>query len=149
MHPFNTLAVRMSLRSASVSVAGAKAVRESSFYRYMMTTIKEQGVINLYSRLSAGILRLVFYATSRFGLFEVFRNEMAKYRPTDIWSRLSTGMLSGGVAAIISLPAEVTLVRISNDSTQPPEKRRNYKGVIDAFFVRRAPKHFLVVATPL
>lgn len=38
-----------------------------------------------------------------------------------------------GVAALISCPAEITLVRISNDSSQAPEKRRNYKGVIDAF----------------
>jgi hypothetical protein len=34
---------------------------------------------------------------------------------------------------LISCPAEVTLVRISNDSSQPVEKRRNYKGVFDAF----------------
>ncbi len=37
------------------------------------------------------------------------------------------------MAALISCPAEVTLVRMSNDASQPPEKRRNYKGVADAF----------------
>ena len=42
-------------------------------------------------------------------------------------------MVSGGIAALISCPAEVTLVRISNDSTMPVEMRRNYKGVADAF----------------
>jgi hypothetical protein len=42
-------------------------------------------------------------------------------------------MVSGGIAALISCPAEVTLVRISNDSTLPIEMRRNYKGVADAF----------------
>jgi hypothetical protein len=42
-------------------------------------------------------------------------------------------MVSGGIAALISCPAEVTLVRISNDSTLPVEMRRNYKGVGDAF----------------
>lgn len=42
-------------------------------------------------------------------------------------------MVSGGIAALISCPAEVTLVRISNDSTLPVEMRRNYKGVADAF----------------
>lgn len=43
------------------------------------------------------------------------------------------GMVSGGIAALISCPAEVTLVRISNDNTLPPASRRNYKGVVDAF----------------
>ena len=38
-----------------------------------------------------------------------------------------------GIAALISCPAEVTLVRISNDQTLPAEMRRNYKGVGDAF----------------
>lgn len=38
-----------------------------------------------------------------------------------------------GIAALISCPAEVTLVRMSNDSSQPVDKRRNYKGVVDAF----------------
>ena len=38
-----------------------------------------------------------------------------------------------GIAALISCPAEVTLVRISNDQTLPAESRRNYKGVSDAF----------------
>jgi len=89
--------------------------------------------MTLYSGLSAGLLRQIFYATSRFGLFEVFRDEMAKYRPTDFYSRLITGCASGGIAACISCPAEVTLVRISNDKTLPEASRRNYKGVVDAF----------------
>jgi len=87
-----------------------------TFTSYVAKTLKEEGIISLYSGLSAGITRQIFYATSRFGLFEVFRDEMAKYRPTDIWSRLITGCFSGGIAALISCPAEVTLVRISNDS---------------------------------
>lgn len=37
------------------------------------------------------------------------------------------------LAAVISCPAEVTLVRISNDAQLPADKRRNYKGVADAF----------------
>lgn len=132
VHPFNTVSTRMNLASASVSSSGGK-LPTLSFTKYLSTTIKEQGVMSLYSGLSAGLLRQIFYGTSRFGLFEVFRDELAKHRPTDIWSRLSSGMLSGGIAALISCPAEVTLVRISNDSTLPKESRRNYKNVADAF----------------
>eukprot|EP00121_Abeoforma_whisleri_P009415 Awhi_evm1s8656 len=52
---------------------------------------------------------------------------MAKYRETDFLSRLATGCSSGGVAALISCPAEVSLVRMSNDSALPASARRNYK----------------------
>jgi solute carrier family 25 oxoglutarate transporter 11 len=58
---------------------------------------------------------------------------MAKYRPTDFLSRLVVGVVSGGMAAVISCPAEVTLVRMSNDATMEPAKRRNYTGVGNAF----------------
>jgi solute carrier family 25 oxoglutarate transporter 11 len=128
VHPFNTCSVRMNLATTSGS-PDAKL----SFSAFLMKSVREKGVRSLYDGLSAGILRQVFYATSRFGIFEVMRDEVAKYRENDIWSRLGVGILSGGIAAMISCPAEVTLVRISNDSTLVPEKRRNYKGVADAF----------------
>ena len=104
-----------------------------SFFPFMKQTIEKQGVRSLYNGLTAGIIRQVFYGSSRFGLFEVFRDELAKYRETDFRSRLLVGMLSGGAAAMISSPCEVTLVRLSNDATLPVDKRRNYKGVVDAF----------------
>lgn len=128
VHPFNTLAIRMNL--ASQSASGEAPL---SFVKYSSDVVRKNGFMTLYSGLSAGLLRQVFYATSRFGLFEVFRDEMAKYRPTDFYSRLITGCASGGIAACISCPAEVTLVRISNDKTLPEAQRRNYKGIGDAF----------------
>lgn len=89
--------------------------------------------MSLYNGLSAGLLKQLFYATSRFGLFEVFRDELAKHRPTDMLSRFIAGVSSGGIAAMISCPAEVTLVRISNDATLRADKRRDYKSIADAF----------------
>ena len=128
VHPFNTVCVRMNLASAvAASSGGTKA--KMSFPSYLSMTIREQGAMSLYSGLSAGLLRQIFYTTSRLGLFEVFRDEMAKYRPTDVWSRLSTGMVAGGIAALISCPAEVTLVRISNDQTLPVAMRRYIMGI--------------------
>lgn len=115
------------------SQSADSAVANQSFPSFLVKTIKNEGVLSLYNGLSAGILRQIFYATSRFGLFEVFRDEMAKYRPTDFLSRLVTGASAGACAAFISCPAEVTLVRISNDSTLPLDQRRNYKSVLDAF----------------
>ena len=129
VHPFNTAAIRMSLASQSMDAASAN----QSFASFLTKTIKKDGIVSLYNGLSAGILRQIFYATSRFGLFEIFRDEMAKYRPTDFLSRLVTGASAGACAAFISCPAEVTLVRISNDATLPLDQRRNYKVIVDAF----------------
>jgi solute carrier family 25 oxoglutarate transporter 11 len=91
VHPFNTLGIRMNLATAT---GGAQQL---SFTKYLVTTIKNDGVKSLYSGLSAGLLRQLFYATSRFGLFEVFRDELAKHRETDFLSRLVCGVTSGGI----------------------------------------------------
>lgn len=129
VHPFNTLGIRMNLASSSGSFSSADA----SFAKFSLSIIKNEGVSALYNGLSAGLLRQIFYATSRLGFFEVFRDFMAKYRETDFLSRLTAGCVSGGLAAVISCPAEVTLVRMSNDASQPVENRRNYKNVVNAF----------------
>lgn len=41
------------------------------------------------------------------------------------------GAITGGMAAYISCPMEVAVVRLSNDVTLPLDERRNYKGVVD------------------
>lgn len=133
VHPFNTLAVRFNLLSFT------RPDLNVSFPKFMVDTVKTEGVMTLYKGIGAGVVRQIFYATSRFGLFEVFRDRLkdtnmltpkGQLSPTE---RLVGGLASGGCAAIISCPAEVTLVRISNDRALPEAQRRNYKNVFDAF----------------
>jgi solute carrier family 25 oxoglutarate transporter 11 len=120
VHPANTIAVRWNL----ASMQGKKF----SF----SGMIKESGWMSIYDGLSAGVLRQVFYASSRFGLFETFRDKLHEIRgKTDFASRVGVGAITGGIAAYISCPMEVAVVRMSNDSTLPPDERRNYKGVTD------------------
>jgi hypothetical protein len=117
-----------------MNLTAAKAGGESdSFFTFIKKVQSERGFMSLYQGLEAGIVRQIFYATSRFGLFEVIRDRLAEYRETDLYSRLLSGCSSGGLAALISCPAEVTLVRISNDATLPADQRRNYKGIVNAF----------------
>eukprot|EP01061_Rhynchopus_euleeides_P045696 TRINITY_DN8341_c0_g1_i1.p2 TRINITY_DN8341_c0_g1~~TRINITY_DN8341_c0_g1_i1.p2 ORF type:complete len:311 (+),score=116.95 TRINITY_DN8341_c0_g1_i1:157-1089(+) len=125
VHPFNTLAVRMSLAQGE----------KKSLSRYAADTVKAEGMGALYKGLGAGIVRQIFYATSRFGLFEVFRDNIAEMRggEVDFFTRIVAGSVSGGCAALISCPAEVSLVRMSNDSALPLEQRRNYTSVFNAF----------------
>ena len=76
VHPFNTVAVRSNLASMSG--------RKFSF----KTMVAEQGILSLYDGVAAGILRQVFYASSRFGLFETFRDKLHEIRgKTDFASR--------------------------------------------------------------
>lgn len=76
VHPFNTIAVRSNLASASGQTFSLSAMA------------KNQGWMSVYDGLSAGVARQIFYATSRFGLFETFRDMLHEYRgKTDFASR--------------------------------------------------------------
>jgi solute carrier family 25 (mitochondrial oxoglutarate transporter), member 11 len=120
IHPANTLAVRMSLSPPGQTFSLSKMLKETG------------GIRGLYDGLPAGLLRQVVYATSRFGLFETFRDALHEYRgKTDFASRVGVGALTGGIAALLSCPMEVCVVRMSNDSTLPVADRRNYKNVWD------------------
>jgi solute carrier family 25 oxoglutarate transporter 11 len=148
VHPFNTLAVRLNLLGSSLP-PGSKL---PSFFQYSKSVVSKNGILSVYDGIGAGTIRQVFYATSRFGLFEVIRDQMAgtKIIPTTTIEqgtsrtteeevkgtvtplmRLTAGLLSGGMAAVIACPAEVTLVRMSNDQALPMEQRRNYKHFLD------------------
>jgi len=125
VHPVNTIGVRMNL--AGAQNPGVKL----NFVSFASTTVKEQGFGSLYSGIGAGIWRQVFYASSRYGLFQVFRDTLAQYREVDFFSRLAAATAAGGTAAYISCPCEVSLVRMSNDASLPVAEQRNYKSVMD------------------
>jgi len=120
VHPFNTLAVRSNLASMQGKKFTVKGM------------VQESGWMSVYDGLAAGLWRQVFYASSRFGLFETFRDQLHEIRgKTDFASRVGVGAAAGGIAAYISCPMEVAVVRLSNDSTLPANERRNYKSVVD------------------
>jgi hypothetical protein len=74
VHPFNTLAVRMNLLSATLK----PSEKLPSFFTYSKNMVQKNGVQTLYDGIGAGTMRQIFYATSRFGLFEVLRDQMAE-----------------------------------------------------------------------
>ena len=76
IHPFNTIAVRANLASASGQTFSLSKM------------IQKDGVMSLYAGLSAGVARQVVYATTRFGLFEIGRDLLHSYRgKTDFAAR--------------------------------------------------------------
>ena len=49
-----------------------------------------------------------------------------------LYQKAVAGLTAGGLGALIGTPADLSLIRLQADSTLPPERRRNYKGVGDA-----------------
>lgn len=92
VHPFNTLSVRMNLALATNDTFRTK----KGFLPFAYQIIQKEGIKSLYSGLTAGLTRQIFYSTSVFGFFEIFRDQMSKYREIDYKSRAVAGICSGG-----------------------------------------------------
>ncbi|XP_057650894.1 mitochondrial dicarboxylate carrier [Diorhabda carinulata] len=95
-----------------------------------MTTniIKKQGILALYAGLSASLLRQGTYSTTRFGMYEVLKQNT---RSDTFTSKIAIAALAGGAGGIVGTPADMINVRMQNDIKLPVEKRRNYKHAID------------------
>lgn len=84
--------------------------------------IKQQGVLALYNGLSASLLRQLTYSTTRFGIYEVAKQNIGSDA-----GFLAKILLAGGAGAaggFIGTPADMVNVRMQNDVKLAPEARR-------------------------
>jgi len=102
----------------------------SSWLAAAHQALRAEGVPGLYAGLSAGVLRQLFYGTTRFGAFQVFGDAAKRALGAD---RLSTGqsaacaLAAGALAGVVGNPADVALTRMAADARAPPELRRGYR----------------------
>ncbi|KAF4554284.1 Mitochondrial carrier protein-like protein [Elsinoe fawcettii] len=94
-------------------------------------------VLDLYTGLSAGLLRQAVYTTARLGFFDTFMKRMqvrAEKNGTKVGfaERAASGLAAGGLAALVGNPADLALIRMQSDGLKPAAQRANYKSVIDA-----------------
>ena len=70
------------------------------------------------------------------GLFRVLMDKAKKRRGgknAPFLEKMCYSMLSGGLGAWLSNPADLAMVRFQNDGLLPKKERRNYKNFVDAF----------------
>jgi solute carrier family 25 oxoglutarate transporter 11 len=94
-------------------------------------------VMDLYTGLSAGLLRQAVYTTARLGLFESFMKTLttraeSQGRKIGFQERATAGLSAGGIAAMLGNPADLALIRMQSDGLKPKDQRANYRGVGDA-----------------
>ncbi|KAM3559428.1 hypothetical protein ARSEF4850_004133 [Beauveria asiatica] len=93
--------------------------------------------LDLYTGISAGLLRQAVYTTARLGFFDTFMGSLgsrakAEGRSVGFKERATAGLSAGGLAAMIGNPADLALIRMQSDGLKPLAERKNYKSVIDA-----------------
>lgn len=122
VQPFDLIKNRM-------QISGTK----TSTINVMSSILKNEGMLALYSGLSAGLLRQGTYTTTRLGV----NSWLQQITPKDIALpgfvvKLLQGAVAGCAGSIVGNPAEVALIRMTADGRLPPAERRNYKNAFNA-----------------
>lgn len=132
IQPVDMIKVRLQL--AGEGSAGGPKPTPFSVARGIIASGKAR---DLYTGLSAGLLRQGVYTTARLGFFDTFMGSLtsrAKQNGTQVGfsERATAGLAAGGIAAFLGNPADLALVRMQADGLKPVEQRQNYKSVVDA-----------------
>ncbi|OAA68023.1 mitochondrial dicarboxylate carrier protein [Niveomyces insectorum RCEF 264] len=132
IQPVDMVKVRIQL--AGEGVAGGPKPTPLSVTREILASGK---ALDLYTGLSAGLLRQAVYTTARMGFFDTFMGSLttrakAKGRSVGFADRAVAGLSAGGLAAVFGNPADLALIRMQSDGLKPLAERKNYRSVIDA-----------------
>lgn len=117
-HPLDTVKVRLQTQSKVKARLGSFAMTGS--------ILNTTGFLSLYSGLSAALLRQATYSTTRFSVYESFKEILLKRR--------AQKNLQGDLPFYQKTPNDLVCVRMQNDTQLPPNQRRNYKNVFEAFY---------------
>lgn len=122
-HPIDLAKVRLQMSND----------HSTGFLRTIVRVYTNEGFRSLYSGLSASLLRQATYSTTRFGVYEELKNlaQGDSDKPPGVLALVGIACFSGFVGAAVGNPADILNVRMQNDQTLAPEKRRNYKHAID------------------
>lgn len=132
IQPIDMIKVRLQLAGQGVRT-GPKPT-PLSVTREIIATGK---MLDLYTGLSAGLLRQAVYTTARMGFFDTFMGVFTTRakdsgKKIGFAERAGAGLSAGGLAAMLGNPADLALIRMQSDGLKPIAERTNYKSVIDA-----------------
>lgn len=132
IQPVDMIKVRLQLAGEGLSTGP-----RSSAFTITKDIVASGRALDLYTGLSAGLLRQAVYTTARLGFFDTFMG-MAKSRAEaagkapGFSERAFSGLSAGGLAAMLGNPADLALIRMQSDGLKPKDMRANYRSVLDA-----------------
>lgn len=107
--------------------------RSLSILQVSRQIIASEGLLALYSGLSAALTRQAVYTTLRLGFYQTIRDAVTEPGQTvSAATKLAVGLVAGGIASAISTPVEVSMVRMYADGGLPADQKRGYRHIGDA-----------------
>jgi len=125
-HPLDLLKVHLQTQQQANKTLRSLAV----------DVVRNDGVLGLYSGISASIMRQMTYTTIRFGLYETISSKLLEGRSDCLpfYQKALIGCFSGFIGGIAGNPSDMVNVRMQNDMKLPKELRRNYSNVFTGLY---------------
>lgn len=101
-----------------------------------LRVVRTDGILALYSGLSASLCRQMTYSLTRFAIYETVRDRVAKgsQGPLPFHQKVLLGSISGLAGGFVGTPADLVNVRMQNDVKLPQGQRRNYAHALDGLY---------------
>ncbi|XP_066996228.2 mitochondrial 2-oxoglutarate/malate carrier protein-like [Anabrus simplex] len=142
-HPIDVVKNRMQM-----SAIGQRKKEFKSSFHAVRGIVGNEGLAALYYGVSAGVFRQATYSTTRLGVYQFLVESFQNADGTISFPlRTFCGMTAGIAGAFVGTPADVVLIRMTSDGRLPPEKRRNYRNVVDALVRISKEEGFLALWT--
>ncbi|XP_039250064.1 mitochondrial 2-oxoglutarate/malate carrier protein-like [Styela clava] len=112
---------------------GGQRMYKNSF-QAISTILRSEGVVGIYTGLSAGLLRQATYTTTRLGVYTMLMDKVSKKdgTPPNFFTKAALGMTAGAIGAFVGTPAEISLIRMTSDGRLPINEQRGYTSVFNA-----------------
>eukprot|EP00756_Hemistasia_phaeocysticola_P016039 Hpha_TRINITY_DN15451_c2_g2::TRINITY_DN15451_c2_g2_i1::g.174821::m.174821/K15104/SLC25A11, OGC; solute carrier family 25 (mitochondrial oxoglutarate transporter), member 11 len=136
VHPVEVMKTRMQVVRQEVTWLSRERGPRLSYWKMAHDLAAREGVQGLYAGLWASLMRQATYGTARMGLYTDWTNRARRARggaQLNFAEKVILSCASGATAVGIGNPFDVALVRMQADTLRPPEQRRGYSGVFDAF----------------
>lgn len=132
IQPIDTLKVRIQIASESKGLGGSKTTQSvASIAKNILAT---EGAKGFYKGLGSALLRQFTYGTIRIGAYRyLYDLETKNNKNVSFSKKFLFSIFSGALGSFFGNPFDVVLVRFQSDSTLPPNLRRNYTGIANAF----------------
>lgn len=132
--PVQTLRPALAFHPPNVPVTAPHVVPRVGPIGVGVRIVQQEGVIALFSGVSATVLRQTLYSTTRMGLYDMLKKKWTdpNTKNMPLGKKIVAGLIAGGIGAAVGNPADVAMVRMQADGRLPAAQRRNYKSVVDA-----------------
>lgn len=126
VYPMDYLKTRMQLSKTGEFSGALDAFRKVA---------AKDGARSVYKGLGAAVTRQAINGSIRIGVYGNLQDAYtSRYgKSPGVAASLLIGCTSGAVGAVLSLPADVVMVRMQADLAMAADKRRNYSGLFGAF----------------